>query len=76
MIRRGLQQMAHLGLRVFLKIHCGLRERGFESRMLVRRRVTNDKDVAPIRGRLSKIADKAAGFVTDSLGLQYVWFPF
>jgi len=27
-IRQGLQQLAHLGLRVFLKIHCGLRVRG------------------------------------------------
>lgn len=27
-IRKGLQQLAHLGLRVFLKIHCGLRVTG------------------------------------------------
>ena len=28
MIRRGFQQFAHLGLRVFLKFHCGYRVRG------------------------------------------------
>src|SRR5438105_15884957 len=27
-MREGLQQLAHLGLRVFLKIHCGLRVHG------------------------------------------------
>jgi 1-acyl-sn-glycerol-3-phosphate acyltransferase len=27
-LREGLQQLAHLGLRVFLKIHCGLRVHG------------------------------------------------
>jgi 1-acyl-sn-glycerol-3-phosphate acyltransferase len=27
-IRQGLQQLAHLGLRVFLKIHCGMRVHG------------------------------------------------
>ena len=27
-IKQGLQQLAHLGLRVFLKIHCGMRVHG------------------------------------------------
>jgi len=27
-LREGLQQLAHLGLRVFLKLHCGFRVRG------------------------------------------------
>src|SRR4029079_10551066 len=27
-LRQGLQQLAHLGLRVFLKIHCGMRVHG------------------------------------------------
>jgi 1-acyl-sn-glycerol-3-phosphate acyltransferase len=28
MIKQGLQKLAHLGLRVFLKLHCGFRVRG------------------------------------------------
>lgn len=57
------------------KIHRVLREEGIESKMLVRRKVTADEDVALIRRGLLKLADKAVSAVTEELGLQYLFLP-
>lgn len=57
------------------KIHCGLREQGHTSRMLVRYRVTDDPDVDTIHSRGSRMADRAARLATDALSLQYCWIP-
>lgn len=57
------------------KIHCGLRKLGFESKMLVRTRATSDEDVGLIRSGWSRLADKAASLLTETLALQYIYLP-
>ena len=57
------------------KIHCGLRNLGIQSRMLVGQQATSDADVAPIRQGWLKLADRVASVVTESVGLQYRYLP-
>ncbi|MGH7380724.1 MAG: glycosyltransferase family 4 protein [Candidatus Methylomirabilales bacterium] len=59
------------------RIHCGLRELGHRSRMLVRTRVTNDPDVGfPHGGRpIVRGLDLLGRYVVDRLDLQYWWYP-
>lgn len=59
------------------RIHRGLREQGHRSRMLVRTRVTNDPDVAPVHGGRPMIRglDLFGRYVVDRLDLQYWWYP-
>jgi len=59
------------------RIHCGLRELGHRSRMLVRTRVTNDPDVGFLHGGRPTIRglDLLGRYVVDRLDLQYWWYP-
>jgi glycosyltransferase involved in cell wall biosynthesis len=62
--------------RAAYRIHCGLRELGYRSRMLVGIKVTRDLDVDTVTaGRIAKIADLAADEVTKRMGLQYQIIP-
>jgi glycosyltransferase involved in cell wall biosynthesis len=57
-------------------IHTGLRRLGHDSRMLVGRPVSGDRDVRSIkRNRAWRAADRAAGEILDRLSLQYVFYP-
>lgn len=57
------------------KVHCGLKELGVDSKMLVKIKITSDKDVDFISRRWVKLADRIVSFTTDFLGLQYLHFP-
>jgi glycosyltransferase involved in cell wall biosynthesis len=57
------------------KIHAGVRNLGFQSKMLVAWKDTDDNDVAPIRQGLIKLADKAVTAVTEAAGWQYLYLP-
>lgn len=62
--------------RAAYRIHCGLRELGHASRMLVGMKVTRDTDVDTVTdGRLAKLANRAADELTKRVGLQYQIVP-
>jgi glycosyltransferase involved in cell wall biosynthesis len=58
------------------RLHGGLRELGWTSRMLVGQQRTADPTVRSIkRSTAWRAADRAAAAVTDPLDLQYVFYP-
>lgn len=58
------------------RIHSGLRQRGYQSRMLVRDKVTDDPDVDTVWGnRFLRRCDDLANRVTWRAGLQYQVVP-
>jgi glycosyltransferase involved in cell wall biosynthesis len=58
------------------RLHRGLRELGWRSRMLVGQRRTTDPDVRLLKRNLAwRAADRACATVTDRLDLQYVLYP-
>ena len=62
--------------RTAYKVHRGLKQAGHVSRMLVGRKVTRDDDIRSIkRSDAWRAADRAAGTLTNALGLQYAYFP-
>lgn len=62
--------------RTAYKVHRGLEEAGHVSRMLVGRKVTQDPGIRSIkRNDAWRAADRAAGTLTDALGLQYAYLP-
>jgi glycosyltransferase involved in cell wall biosynthesis len=62
--------------RTAYKVHRGLKQAGHVSRMLVGRKVTQDDDIRPIkRNDAWRAADRVAGTLTNTLGLQYAYFP-
>lgn len=59
-----------------LQVHNGLRERGNQSRMLVRSRHSEDPDIDTIwLRRRHKIADGIADKITSTFGAQYLYLP-
>jgi glycosyltransferase involved in cell wall biosynthesis len=64
--------------RAAYRIHEGLRQLGWQSRMLVGRKGTNDPDVETVFG--SSQASRWSGYLIDKmtrqLGLSYQWFPW
>src|SRR5919205_1809561 len=62
--------------RTAYKVHRGLKEQGHDSRMLVGRKVTADRDIRRIKRHDGwRAADRLTGAVLDSLGLQYALYP-
>ena len=61
--------------RASYRIHRGLRDRGFESRMLVGTKSTDDPDVAPIAGPALKRVDATIGRAFDRLSYQSIFYP-
>lgn len=58
------------------RLHRGLKDLGWRSRMLVGQRLTSDADIRSIkRSRAWRAADRAAAAATDPLDLQYVFYP-
>jgi glycosyltransferase involved in cell wall biosynthesis len=58
------------------RIHSGLRELGWGSRMLVGQQRTEDVDVRLLKRNVAwRAADRAFGAVADRLDLQYVFYP-
>ena len=57
------------------KIHTGIQSLGCQSKMLVRKKVTDNDDVDLIRRGIVRVADKVAHTVTEAVGLQYVYLP-
>lgn len=57
------------------KIHKGLRDAGLDSKMLVSRQITSDPGVDRISKTWLKAADLVTGFITNKVGLQYVFYP-
>lgn len=58
------------------RIHCGLRELGHRSRMLVGWKATDDPDVGRVwPNGFWRIFDRISGEVGDRLGLQYLCLP-
>jgi glycosyltransferase involved in cell wall biosynthesis len=58
------------------RLHSGLRDIGWRSRMLVGDRSTDDADVRPLKRNVAwRAADRAAGTVTNAFDLQYVFYP-
>jgi glycosyltransferase involved in cell wall biosynthesis len=57
------------------KIHRQLCRMGVDSKMLVGIQVTSDPKVDRISKRFMKLADTAAGLITEKLGLQYIFYP-
>ena len=58
------------------RIHSGLRQRGHQSRMLVKYKVVNDADVETVSGNeFLRLCDDLANRVTWRLGLQYQIVP-
>ena len=56
-------------------LHTELRKLGVRSRMLVRYKTTNDRDVYEISRFPLRIADKLIGRGLDHLGLHYLFYP-
>jgi glycosyltransferase involved in cell wall biosynthesis len=62
--------------RAAYKIHRGLNGSGHASRMLVGRKVTDDRDVRRLKRNVAwRGADRASGAVLDRLSLQYAFYP-
>src|ERR1043166_4395528 len=62
--------------RTAYKVHRGLEEAGHVSRMLVGRKVTQDSGIRSIkRNDAWRAVDRAAGTLTNAVGLQYAYFP-
>jgi len=62
--------------RAAFAIHGRLRSLGHDSRMLVGRRVSDDRDVRTLKRSVAwRAADRAAGLLFDRLALQYVFYP-
>ncbi len=57
------------------KVHAGLRELGFASRMLVGFKLTDDPDVASFRPMPWRAADKALRQLDRLLALHYAFVP-
>jgi glycosyltransferase involved in cell wall biosynthesis len=58
------------------RIHSGIRELGWTSRMLVGQPRTGDADVRALKRNLAwRAADRMCGSVTDALDLQYLFYP-
>jgi glycosyltransferase involved in cell wall biosynthesis len=64
--------------RAAYRIHSGLRQLGWQSRMLVGRKGTHDPDVEAVHG--DRLVSKWSGYFIDKatrqLGLAYQWFPW
>src|SRR5919205_822955 len=62
--------------RTAYKVHRGLKEQGHDSRMLVGRKVTADRDIRRIKRHDGwRAADRLTGAVLDRLDLQYAFYP-
>jgi glycosyltransferase involved in cell wall biosynthesis len=57
------------------KIHLGLRERGVNSKMLVRWKITSDPDVGLISEGDLNVLDRVGRWGFDKMGLQYLFYP-
>ena len=57
------------------KLHNGLRDRGIATRMIVRYKVTDDTNVAPITKGLLKGIDLIGRYGFDKIGLQFLFYP-
>jgi glycosyltransferase involved in cell wall biosynthesis len=57
------------------KIHLGLRDRGVNSKMLVRWKITSDPDVGLIAEGNLNLLDQVGRLGLDKMGLQYLFYP-
>lgn len=58
------------------RIHSGLRQRGYSSRMLVGFKASQDPDVDTVSGRRwLRLADRAVDKLAAAVGAQYLWLP-